>query len=256
MMRFWRILLGIYQAIMVILLIIPVVIVIVDVCVSSSNARYHWSNLFLSFLLVLPTIIFCLCNSLKMLIPKSNLFKRWKSLTQISIIFAMLCTVFLGYLLIFETTWGNSQISISKKSSLRVGQMAPDFNSVDQFGQMISLSKLRGKIVLLDFWATWCGPCIEELPNIEKVYAEFRDKDLVVVGINLDKDPQKFRDFIESRGVLYHQIHDDKEEIAKAYAVHAIPAIFLVNSQGIIVGKELRGKRLRNIVYRKLTDNK
>jgi peroxiredoxin len=243
-MKFMKTALGIYQAIIGILLTILVIIVIFDICFSSSNSRYHWNNIFLAFLLVLPTIIFCLCNSFKMLISKNTFFEGWKSLTQVSIVFTVLCTMFLGYLLIFETAWGNRQMSIPQNSSLQVGQMAPDFNAVDQFGQKISLYELRGKIVLIDFWATWCGPCLEELPNIHKIWERYHNNGLVVIGISLDKEEGKIREFLDEGGFLYSHVWDKDRQISDSYKVVGVPTVFLIDKKGQIVSVGDRGHRL------------
>ncbi len=230
-MRFRKTVLGIYQALLVIVLTILVIIVIFDIFTSRGHARYHWNNIFLVSLFILPTIIFCSCNSVKMLVPKPNLFKRWKSLTQISIVFATLCTVLFGYLLIFETFSGSCQTSVSRTSSLQTGRMAPDFSIRDQLGNAISLSKLRGKIVLLDFWGVWCGPCRQKLPHTQKIYDQFKNKGLTVIGIHSAFQTKGMAAFIAENNYTF-PTGIDTGHIAKDYGVTGWPTYYLINRQG------------------------
>ena len=232
----------------------------VGVAVLLGKGGLRWDNILLASLIVIPTIIYCLFHAVSLLVQSRHFFKRWHHLAGTSYVFTVLSTLLFSYLMICQTDWGSSRMkkvirnSSVKYSSIQIGQKAPDFSAQDQYGQSISLVNLKGKYILLDFWATWCAPCIEEIPNIEKAYEDFRGKGLVVIGINLDKNYRKFQDFIESRGTLYSEIHDDKEEIVKAYGVYAIPSIFLVNDQGIIVRKGLRGKTLSDIIRRELAN--
>ncbi len=120
------------------------------------------------------------------------------------------------------------------------GEIASDFSWFDSNGKMISLRDLKGKTVLLNFWATWCGPCKAELPDIESLNKSYASRGLVVIGVSVDKGDNLLSDvsdFATSNGLTY-QIVVDNDDIANAYGnINAIPTSFLVNRDGKIVDK-------------------
>ncbi len=129
------------------------------------------------------------------------------------------------------------------------------FTAVD--GREVDLSKLRGKVVLIDFWATWCGPCIAELPNVKKAYATYHDKGFEIVGISLDQadDRQKLIDFTKKHEMPWPQHFDGKgwkNEVSSKYAVSAIPAMFLLNREGVVISTNARGPKLEEEIRRLL----
>lgn len=116
-------------------------------------------------------------------------------------------------------------------------------------GRAVDLAKWRGKVVLIDFWATWCAPCVAELPNLKNVYAQFHDQGFEVVGVSLDlaTDKQKLLSFIAHREVPWPQHFDGKvwqNEIARQYAINALPTTFLLDRAGNLVATNLRGEKL------------
>ncbi len=127
------------------------------------------------------------------------------------------------------------------------GELAPDFYWFNKDGNKISLRSLKGKTVLINFWATWCGPCKAELPDIEAISKQYASKGLVVIGISEDQGPGLLKDvssFVRKHELTY-QIVIDNDEIANAYGgINAIPTSFIVNKDGKIVKKwvGLRGK--------------
>jgi peroxiredoxin len=127
------------------------------------------------------------------------------------------------------------------------GKLAPDLNMPDTSGKPFSLSQLRGKYVLVDFWASWCGPCRGENPNVVKAYNRFKDKNFTVLGVSLDKDKASWVKAINDDHLTWYQISDLKYWNSAAvglYGFDGIPYNVLVNPEGKIIGSNLRGEAL------------
>ena len=129
------------------------------------------------------------------------------------------------------------------------GTMAPDFTQADVNGVPVKLSSLRGKYVLIDFWASWCGPCREENPNVVRVFNKYKEKNFTIIGVSLDKQSGRadWLAAIKSDGLNWTQVSDLKfwnNAAAALYYVSSIPANFLVDPNGKIIAKNLRGDDL------------
>lgn len=136
---------------------------------------------------------------------------------------------------------------IAKKTA--VGVAAPEFTQVDATGKAISLSSFKGRYVLIDFWASWCGPCRGENPNVVKVYKKFHPKGFDILGVSLDDDKGKWTEAIKHDGLDWTQVsdlHGWKNSVAVLYGVQAIPTNFLVDKDGKIIAKGLRGDILES----------
>ncbi len=138
-----------------------------------------------------------------------------------------------------QTTYKDN-VSLAAGVAPASDRTAPDFSWYDSNGQKISLSSLKGKTVLINFWATWCGPCKEELPDIEAVSKQYASKGLVVIGISEDRGDSlvdMVSSFARQHGLTY-QIVIDTNNIADSYGnINAIPTSFIVNKDGKIVEK-------------------
>ncbi len=140
------------------------------------------------------------------------------------------------------------RIALAKK--LEVGQYAIPFSQADTAGKIFSLASLKGKVVLVDFWASWCGPCRAENPNVVSAFHKYKDKGFTVLGVSLDQPGAKERwmKAIHDDGLVWNHVSDLKywdNEVSKAYGIQAIPQNYLLDKEGKIIGKNLRGEALQ-----------
>ena len=131
------------------------------------------------------------------------------------------------------------------------GSMAPDFTMKSHDGTDVSLSDFKGKLVLIDFWASWCGPCRKENPNVVRLYNKYKDKGFEILGVSLDKDKRRWVSAIEKDGLTWVHVSDLKgwgNVVAKDYLVSSIPHTVLVGRDGKIIARNLRGDALHRKV--------
>lgn len=136
---------------------------------------------------------------------------------------------------------------VSRSKAIAVGMEAPEINLPMPNDKSLALSALRGKVVLIDFWASWCGPCRKEMPNVKRVYEKYKKKGFEIYGVSLDKEKDGWVEAIAKDGLTWPQVSDLKfwqSEAAQAYAVQAIPFTVLVGKDGKIIAKNLRGEEL------------
>jgi peroxiredoxin len=134
----------------------------------------------------------------------------------------------------------------------QIGRPAPAFAAEDIQGQAVRLGAYRGKYVLLDFWATWCGPCIAELPRMQAAYQAYHDAGFEIIGVSLDESKAAVVDFVKARKLPWPQIHNGgaATDLVEAFGVRAIPATYLIDPEGTIIRIDLRGKALDETLAR------
>jgi len=138
------------------------------------------------------------------------------------------------------------------QDALAIGTPFPDFTEKDLDGRPISVAAFKGKVVLVDFWATWCGPCRGELPNVIATYQKHHADGFEIIGVSLDSDRDKLDAFLkQTEGMTWPQFFDGQgwhNQLAVKYGVEGIPFAVLVGPDGKIIGKSLRGEELEDAV--------
>ena len=136
-----------------------------------------------------------------------------------------------------------------------IGKPAQDFQVTDLKGEELSLKDLRGQVVLLDFWATWCGPCIAEMPNVKKTYAKYKDQKFQIIGISLDRSAEPLEAYIEKEELGWLHYWDKSRKVSTVYKVRGIPETFLIDGEGVIRKTNLRGHALEHAVEDLVKEN-
>ncbi|MDA3891157.1 MAG: TlpA disulfide reductase family protein [Salinivirgaceae bacterium] len=146
--------------------------------------------------------------------------------------------------------------TFSQKVGLNIGDKAPEISMMSPNGEAITLSSLKGQMVLIDFWASWCGPCRRENPNVVQVYNRYKDlkfkngKGFTVFGVSLDKNIESWKKAIVTDKLTWpNHVSDLKgwqNSAAAQFNVKSIPASYLINANGVIVGRNLRGSALES----------
>lgn len=155
---------------------------------------------------------------------------------------------------------GNSELAkeyrqkVDPMSEL-VGKVVPDFSTTDLDGKPISLQHYRGKVVLLDFWGIWCGFCLAEMPNVKRVYNMYKDQGFDIIGVNLDTDETRLRNYLKENNILWRQIFSGqkwKSPLVRQYHIRSIPAPWLIARDGTLISREARGLELERLVVKTL----
>lgn len=133
------------------------------------------------------------------------------------------------------------------------GRQVPDFTATDvRSGRTVSLSSLRGHVVLLDFWATWCAPCRAEIPNIKAMHDKYGPGGLQIVSVSLDRSEDRLKSYIERSGLEWHHVYDARQPISRQYGIGPIPRMLVLDAQGTCVADGVRGPTLERAIRRAL----
>lgn len=136
---------------------------------------------------------------------------------------------------------------IDEMGTVSVGGIAPNFKAMTPDGKELSLYDLRGHIVLLDFWASWCGPCMAEMPNVKEIYKKYHDKGLEILGVSLDSKKEPWVNAIEKNELMWHHVSTLNKfdcPIAGQFRVTGIPRMYILDKDGKIIAQDLRGEEL------------
>ena len=144
-----------------------------------------------------------------------------------------------------------SNLTQNSSSNSSVAQKAIDFTLTDLDGKKVSLKDFIGKNVYLNFWATWCPPCKSEMPEIEKVYQQYKDKDFVVLAVDLGEDKNIVKNFMQQNKYTFNILLDSNQNVATQYNINAIPVSYFINKDGNVVAKKigaLTGEEMQSYV--------
>lgn len=143
-----------------------------------------------------------------------------------------------GFIILLFLIGNEMNFRFNEPPPVVAGVPAPDFTFPDLEGNTVSLSDYRGKLVLLNIWATWCKPCVDEMPSIEKLYSKFKDQDFEVVAVSIDSLGKKaVRPFMDFHHLTFNALLDTKGSVQQLYRATGIPESFIINKKGIIIEK-------------------
>jgi peroxiredoxin len=169
-------------------------------------------------------------------------------------------TLILSTLLIILV--GSVSTISAQSTGLEIGNIAPEIKLPNLRGDTVALSTLKGKLVLVDFWATWCAPCVEEQTELARLYAKYKNlsftngKGFDIYGVSLDAKKPAWENFVTKKSIAWIQVSDLKfwrSPVAKTYDIQALPFNLLVNGNRVILAKNLHGAELEKIIKQLIT---
>ncbi|MBI1954805.1 MAG: TlpA family protein disulfide reductase [Acidobacteria bacterium] len=118
-----------------------------------------------------------------------------------------------------------------------LGEQVPSFTLRQDDGQVLALADFRGKIVVLNFWATWCGPCIEEMPSLNRLTEKYAGKGVAVVAVSLDEDPDAYREFLAKNHISFLTLRDPSRRTSELYGTYKLPESYIISREGRLLNK-------------------
>ena len=128
-----------------------------------------------------------------------------------------------------------------------IGEIAPNFEGPSPSGEILDLSNLKGKVTIIEFWASWCRPCRVENPNLVRLYKKYNQNGFDIIGVSLDRTKEQWEQAIEDDNLLWTQVSNLSfwnDPVARRYSIRAIPQSYLIDNTGTVIGKNLRGNDL------------
>ena len=122
-------------------------------------------------------------------------------------------------------------------SAPRLGETVPNFTLRKEDGQVVALADFRGKVVVLNFWATWCGPCIEEMPSLNRLTQKYADKGLFVLAVSLDEDPEAYEQFLSKNKIAFLTLRDPARNTSERYGTFKLPESYVISREGRLLNK-------------------
>jgi peroxiredoxin len=139
---------------------------------------------------------------------------------------------------ILSLTLNNTSFEFSNQVAIESDFPAPDFSFPGLDGKMVRLSDYKGKVVLLNIWATWCPPCVDEMPSMEKLYRKFKEQDFEILAVSIDESgPKAVAPFMKNNRLTFPALIDSDGTIKSVYKITAIPESFIIDKQGVVVRK-------------------
>jgi peroxiredoxin len=115
-----------------------------------------------------------------------------------------------------------------------IGEKAPDFTLRSSLGKNLRLSEYRGQVVMINFWATWCGPCRQELPQLNRLYVQYQRAGFVLLGLNIDDNPKSAQQLVDQLSLGFPVLFDPKKQVSSRYDVDAMPSTLLIDRGGVV----------------------
>jgi len=151
----------------------------------------------------------------------------------------------------------NTQEFAPTTAQAQIGAPAPDFTMNDIDGKPFTLSSLKGKVVMIDFWATWCPPCIRSIPEAKSIWNTYKNKNFVLLGISLDKDLDTWKDYVKEQQMSWMQVADGNfwdNKAAMLYGIGSIPSVWILDQNGNIALKDVNPLSEGEAIRAKITE--